>query len=201
MTAVIPPIRTGLFGGAFDPVHKGHLEVVESLIRSRLVGEVWLIPTPVPPHKEEATVSYSHRRKLLELAFHDQIQKETVRICDLEQELPPPNYTLRTVDHLREYHPDHTFFLCVGSDSLATMNRWYRSNELLEKIVPVAAIRPGWSRETISEPVLEKSILVDHKEVEISSTELRKYLGERRAEHLMIPKPVIDYIHRNNLYE
>lgn len=195
-------LRVGIFGGGFDPVHKGHIEVVHSLLASQLMHEVWVMPVESPPHKDRDLVDFNHRFRMLELAFEEEIRQGVVRISDYERFLAAPNYSVQTVRYLIEEFPDHQFFLCLGSDSLATIHLWHKYEELLELITPVVANRPGYDKHPVSEQVLEKAVFIDHTEVQISSTTVRrsKSTGIWSGEHEDLPDPVSEYIEVHNLY-
>ena len=102
-------MRIGLFGGTFDPVHNGHISIVRSFLQSGYIDELWILLTPVPPHKlNKEHVSYEHRKEMLHLAFQD---IDRVRISTIEQTLPKPSYTVQTVTHLAQKYPEDEFLL------------------------------------------------------------------------------------------
>lgn len=189
--------RTGLFGGAFDPVHIGHLSVVESILNSQLVDDVLLLPTPHPPHKKnEDQTSFTHRYRMLEMAFNDY---EHVEVSDLEKQLPAPSYTLQTIKNLQEHHPAKKFFLCLGEDNLATFREWYKYREILKRVSLIVAARPWAGHEQQDDEILEKAIFIEHSEIDISSTDLRETKDEKLIKD-SVPADVFDYIKRHKLY-
>lgn len=186
--------RVGVFGGSFDPVHQGHLHIVHSFLDSGLIDEILITLTPDPPHKKDRTQApYNHRLKMLQLAFSDIHQ---VRISDLEQSLPKPSYTLQTIRYLKSTHPENIYFLCMGEDSLVNFHEWYRYKELLDEVTLLAARRPGYSAHSAAEEILEKTIFVNNRQVDISSTEIRSETVKR----LNLPVEVEEYIRKQNLY-
>ena len=187
--------RTGIFGGSFDPVHTGHLDVVDSFLKSGLIDDLLILPTPHPPHKKEKEQTpFHHRMKMLELAFKD---VENVVISDLEQKLPSPSYTLQTLKHLKKENPDTTFLLCLGEDNLVIFKKWYRSSEILEMTTLIVAERPGFDSSEIPSEILEKTIFVEHKPVKASSTQIRESVTDSGY---ILPKNVADYIDEHGLY-
>lgn len=194
---ITPGLRIGLFGGAFDPVHIGHQRVAESFLRSNLIDELHLLPTAHPPHKEnKRSTSFYHRSQMLKIAFSGY---DRVAVNELENRLPKPSYTLQTIEYLQNAHPENLYYLCIGEDNLASFHQWYRYKSILRKVTLIVAGRPGIDSKSRQTEILERSILMDHEEIEISSTDIRNQetMGEMGN---AVPESVIDYIQRHHLY-
>jgi len=188
--------RIGLFGGSFDPVHNGHIEAVNSFLESGLIDEIWILLTPAPPHKpDQKKTDFEHRYNMLRLAFQE---SENIKISEIEKDLPKPSYTLQTIQHLKTKNPDHTFFLCLGEDSLQYFHKWHKYHDILEECTLLVVDRPGSDHGDVDSYILEKSIFVDHKPMNISSTEIRR--GPNSATIMKLPDDVLNYIQKNNLY-
>ncbi len=188
--------RIGLFGGSFDPVHNGHIEAVGSFLNSNLVDEVWILLTPDPPHKaEQKKTDFKHRYEMLKLAFQE---SDRIKISDVEKELPKPSYTLQTIHHLKFQHPDYTFFLCVGEDSLQSFHKWYKYDEILKECSLMVVDRPGSDHSRVDPEILERTIFVAHQPMDISSTEIRETSDFSSLQDL--PEEVHNYIQKNKLY-
>jgi nicotinate-nucleotide adenylyltransferase len=188
--------RIGLFGGSFDPVHNGHIEAVNSFLESGLIDEIWILLTPAPPHKpDQKKTDFEHRYNMLKLAFQE---SDNIKISNLEKDLPKPSYTLQTILHLKTQHPDKTFFLCLGEDSLQSFHKWHKYDEILEECTLLVVDRPGSDHGDVDSDILEKSIFVDHKSMNISSTEIRR--ASNSSTRMKLPDEVLSYIQKNNLY-
>jgi len=188
--------RIGIFGGSFDPVHNGHISVIKSFLNSNLLDRVSVMLTPYPPHKKsDLQTSYQHRLNMLEIAVKN---LEYVSISDLETRLPQPSYTLQTINYLKEIEPDNLFFLCIGEDSIVNFNKWYHFEEILEKVTLVVAERPGFNKRRADPKILERTIFVEHKPVDISSTEIRE--NESGKNENAVPAEVEMYIQKHSLY-
>ena len=192
-------LRIGIFGGAFDPVHLGHKKIADSFLGSNIIDKLLILPTPASPHKEsESQTEFSHRHEMLKLAFREY---DRIDVSDLESHLPTPSYTLRTIEHLQEKNPLDTFFLCIGEDSLASFHTWWHYRDILSKVPLVVANRPGVDCSGISRDILERAIFVEHDQVDVSSTEIRKKArtgdGTLKA---LVPEAVAMYILKHNLY-
>jgi len=188
--------RIGLFGGSFDPVHNGHIEAVNSFLESGLIDEIWILLTPAPPHKpDQKKTDFEHRYNMLKLAFQE---SDNIKISDIENDLPKPSYTLQTIHHLKTKNPDYTFFLCLGEDSLQYFHKWHKYHDILEECTLLVVDRPGSDHGDVDSYILEKSIFVDHKPMNISSTEIRR--APNTATLMKLPDDVLNYIQKNNLY-
>lgn len=183
--------RVGLFGGAFDPFHKGHLAVVESVMNSNIVDECWIIPTFDPPHRKEPFYPYRHRKKMAELAT---AQINGVIVSNLESHLPTPSYTWKTVEHISSGEPDLHLFLCLGEDSLMSFQNWMNADILLERCSLLVAERPGFKPVDIPENILKKTLFLDHNPVDYSSSEIRGRSQDKWPNPDVLPQAVFEYL-------
>lgn len=182
-------------GGSFDPVHCGHVRIAKSFLKSGLIDELLIVLSPHPPHKQDQKqADFSHRFKMLKLAFHDM---KNVTISDLERNLNKPSYTIQTIDYLQSEHPNTLFYLCVGEDSLRHFDQWHKYREILQKVDLLVAERPGFDQTDVDEEILEHAVFVEHHPYSISSTSVREAGGIVKED---LPNAVADYIEKNNLY-
>ncbi|MDR9366407.1 MAG: nicotinate (nicotinamide) nucleotide adenylyltransferase [Balneolaceae bacterium] len=187
--------RVGIFGGSFDPVHKGHFKITRSFLNSGLIRELLILLTPSPPHKQATDqTDFSHRYEMLKLAFQTEDQ---VRVSDLEKDLPQPSYTLQTIEYLQNRYPDSIFYLCLGEDSLRDFHKWHKYKKILERVTLLVARRPEVDTSSVDPEILEKVIFIDHEPVSVSSTEIRQANGHEMDD---LPPTVADYIKKHNLY-
>lgn len=190
--------RTGVFGGSFDPVHSGHVQLARSFLKSGLIHQLLILLTPDPPHKEkEAQTPYKNRLDMLKIAFSE--MEQTI-VSDLERELPAPSYTLQTIRHLQTQEPKTLYYLCMGGDSLVDFHRWYKYEEILKAVPLLVAERPGYSITDVDPGILESVVFVDHEPVEESSTEIRNKWISATDSEVNLPQRVAAYIDDHNLY-
>lgn len=111
------PIRTGIFGGSFNPIHLGHLSLANFLCEEELVDELWFLITPQNPFKQQQTLLDNHLRlKMVEKAIAGYPR---FKASDFEFTLPRPSYTITTLNRLSESYPDREFILIIGADNWA----------------------------------------------------------------------------------
>lgn len=177
--------RIGCFGGTFDPVHVGHLELAKRVMKTFKLDEIWFIPTKDTPLKDRTCTPFSVRLNMLKIACKPY---RKFKICTIENELPIPSYTIETVKELKRRHPNTQFYWIVGDDQVAQFNNWKSIDELLEMIQFIAVNR---NQVEISDKRLWQLSDLNRKE---SSTRVRQ--GYFRD----CPKGVRNYILKNELY-
>lgn len=180
----------GIFGGSFNPVHNGHIELAKALVRTGIVDSVWLTLSPLNPLKAhpEELVSDSARLDMLRLATEG---VPGLNVCDIELSLPRPSYTINTLRTLSEKYPDTKFRLIIGSDNMLIFDRWKDHEEIMRRFTPIVYPRPGYPYEdTVDLPVYD-----------ISSTFIRQQIRSGGTVDTLLPPEVINYIRRHGLYQ
>ncbi|MTI86661.1 MAG: nicotinate (nicotinamide) nucleotide adenylyltransferase [Balneolaceae bacterium] len=191
--------RIGLFGGTFDPVHKGHESIADSFLNSEYIDELWVLLTPFPPHKKEQNhAPYKFRLQMLKAVFS---AKQNIRISTVENQLPKPSFSVQTIRHLKKNYPENNFLYCMGEDSLAQFNQWKFYQEILEECELLVAHRPGSHHDDVEQKILEKTHFVDHVPLAISSTEVKEAItrGEASIKE-KLDKQVCSIIDKEQLY-
>lgn len=189
--------KIGLFGGTFDPIHNGHIQICESFLRSGYIDELWILPAVIPPQKENSVIAtFEQRLAMLNMVFESH---EHIRVLDIENSLPKPNYTIQTVRYFKKEQPNTDFMLCIGADSLKSMHTWHRYKELLQEIDLLVVSRPGMDTNKVEDIDPLKIRFVKHSDTTISSSEIRNALSKRRTTE-DIPTEVLNYILQNDLY-
>lgn len=191
--------RIGLFGGTFDPVHNGHTSLARSFLASKKIDELWILLTPFPPHKQgnEHTL-YQQRLDMLDLAFGSY---EQVSILTIENELPKPSFTYRTIEFLKREKPEYEYLYCLGEDSLASFNSWKYPERILDQVSLLVAQRPGTDHSHVENTILNKAFFVQHEPLAISSSVVKERLMADESISGLVDPKVETYIRSNRLYD
>ena len=144
-------MNLALFGGTFDPIHRGHLKVARAAAQRFGLKQVWFVPADIPPHKQKAPImSYYHRFAMVALALAGEKDflpslLEAPPIENLTAERRP-SYSLDTVRRAKKLlgKSDHLYFL-IGMDAFADIAKWHEPVALLKECDFVVAARPGYS--------------------------------------------------------
>ncbi len=183
----------GVLGGAFDPVHLGHLTIAQSALEQFDLDKILFVPTFVPPgsHKVIHT-SFEHRCSMIKLAISDQAKCELSRI---EAELEPPTYTVKMLEKLKQQNPEASFTMLMGADSLAQIESWYQPDRIFKLAKVAVAGRSGHTHQS-----QYPFVRLDMPEINVSATELRNSIRAGRSVRFLVPDAVIAYIESHRLY-
>ena len=191
-------MRIGIYGGSFNPIHRGHTELAASIVRQGLVDELWLLVSPLNPLKRDAAsdiAEYEHRLNMALLATEG---IEGVKVSDFERHLPIPSYTITTLGELRNAYPEHEFVLVIGADNWERFPRWCHAQEIIDTYSILIYRRPGCEMdETLLPPSVQ---VVDTPLYDISSTEIRESVKKGRMPLKWVDRKVATYIRVHHLY-
>lgn len=189
--------RTALFFGSFNPIHVGHLIIANTMLQQDGIDEVWLVPSPQNPLKERSSLLADHHRlQMVRSAIDDNYR---LRACDIEMHLPIPSYTVVTLAALGEKYPDREFCLIMGSDNLATFERWRNYEYILEHYRLYVYPRPGSEHCPLrNHPSVT---MVDVPMMDISSSYIRAQIAAGRDVRYLLTEPVYKYLTEMHFYE
>lgn len=198
----------GIYGGSFDPIHLGHLNLATEMMEAHNLDEVWFCPVACSPHKSrKAPVSSEHRLNMLRLAIEEEPR---FSISEIEIERDGLSYTVDTLKELvasqaGKEDPD-TFALIIGEDSAENFHRWHQPEEIVKLAKLLVGSRPdsekkegGFQGDSSVVEALEKG-LTKTRVMEISSKDIRKRLLNKKYCYHLVPGKVMDYINTNHLY-
>lgn len=190
-------MKIGLYFGSFNPVHNGHLIIASHLADFTDLDRIWFVVSPQNPFKEKnALLNERHRKHLIDLAIEGE---KKLRSSSIEFNLPIPSYTIDTLTYLHEKHPKDEFSVIVGSDSFQNIEKWKNSAVLLKNHTIYIYERPGFPVE--KEKLSEKKILLNAPLLDISSTQIRKLIEEKKSIRYLVPDIVMQEIENQQYYQ
>lgn len=203
-------MKIGLFGGTFNPPHKGHERLLAHFCEKLQFDKVFVVPDKRPVHKicDDLALD-SERLEMCRLAFSD--PKYEVSSMEIDRE--SDSYTVYTVRALRERYPDAEVYLIIGSDMFLSFHKWYKCRELLETCTLCVASRETevdintlrsyafsqfrvYIRETTGEHILLSPV----EPFEVSSSELRARIANGEDISAYLSPQVENYIKEKKLY-
>lgn len=223
-------MNVAIFGGTFDPIHRGHLAVASAARQRFDLKRIYFVPADIPPHKQKARFSpFHHRYAMVALA----VQGENEFLPSLmeapgEEALRPPSFSIETVRRFRSFLPrsDRLFFL-IGIDAFLDIAKWREPEALLRETEFIVAARPGFSLADVANALPESlrpaqevakpfrkqpatgdvvlggvtlHLLADTHE-NVSATQVRAAAAAGRATARWLPDSVAEYIRKTHLYK
>ncbi len=205
MTEEKAPLRVGIYGGTFAPIHNGHVQAAKLFMEQMRLDILIVIPAGIPPHKQVDFVDDPvHRLRMCELAFAG---IDGVIVSDMEIRRKGKSYTVDTIRELSA--PDRRLLLLCGTDMVLSFDKWREYKEILSLCYPVYIRREG---DSFLEKLIVEKLAQYYKEtgkmfrrligdpIELSSTEIRKKVGMGEDISSLVPPTVANYIAENGLY-
>lgn len=180
-----------LFGGSFDPPHIGHAAVASAVLRARLADEVWFVPCGAHPFGRSLSPA-EHRVAMTQL-----IVQPGTAVCTFETDKTEPSYSVDTLATLSALHPQRTFSWLMGSDQLHAFDEWKDFERLLATWRVYVYPRKGYPLEPLYQGMTP---LVSMREIDVSSTIVRKRLEAGEEAGSAIEREVAAYIGSHRLY-
>ena len=220
-------MNIGLFGGTFDPVHKGHLAVARAAAARFQLGKVYFIPASLPPHRQEEPITpFHHRYAMLALATAG----EKRFLPSLAEAPSDQNHLSFTIDTVRRFKQaagksDRLFFI-IGIDAFLQVASWHRAEDLLRAIDFIVVSRPGFSMADVADalpksmrptPAVVKAFrkspakgtlalggttihILDEVKFPVSATEVRRATSSGKSLARLVEPLVAEYIKKMGLY-
>ncbi|WP_428741769.1 nicotinate (nicotinamide) nucleotide adenylyltransferase [Tenacibaculum sp.] len=192
-------MKVGLFFGSFNPIHVGHLVIANHIAEYSDLDQVWFVVTPHSPFKKKSTLLDNYQR--LEMVYRATKDYTKLNPCDIEFNLPQPNYTINTLTYLQEKYPTHEFALIMGEDNLKSFHKW-KNYELILKNHHIY-VYPRVSENTIETQFdgHKKIHPINAPIMELSSTFIRKSIKQGKNVQPMLPQHVWEYLDEMNFYK
>ena len=223
-------MNVAIFGGTFDPIHRGHLAIARAAAETHRLGRIYFVPADIPPHKQRRAITpFFHRYAMVALAT--QAEKNffpSLLEAPGEEVLRAPSYSIETVRRLRRLLPksDKLYFL-IGIDAFMDIGKWHQAEALLREVEFIVASRPGFSlsdvaqalpeamrpKEAISRAFKKEAVrgeiaiggavihLLPGLKEAASATEIRKAAEQGRSLARWLPEAVAEYVRKMHLYQ
>ena len=189
-------IKTGIYGGSFNPIHNGHIALAKAFLRQAALDEVWFVVSPQNPFKvNDHLLDDRWRLRLTKAA----LQEETrLMASDYEFHLPKPSYMWHTLQSMSREYPDREFTLLIGGDNWTTFHRWYHADDILSHYSLAVYPRKDNPIDTATLPPNVQ--LINAELLDISSTEVRHRITKGQDISHLVPPRVAELITKNHLY-
>lgn len=189
-------MKVALFFGSFNPIHIGHLILANYILENSDADELWFVVSPQNPLKSKKTLLHDHDRyDMVEMAIKNYPK---MRACDVEFAMPRPSYTIDTLAYLHEKFPQHQFSIIMGEDNLVSLPKWKNYENLVENHRIIVYPRVF---EQEGEAYIHHNIQkINAPIIELSSTEIRKMIKDKKNIRPMLPPEVYEYIDKMGFY-
>ena len=193
----------GVFGGSFNPIHKGHLAMAKCALDAFALEKMLLLPTGNPPHKHEGLAGKLDRMEMVRLAAQEDPRLEA---CDLEVTREGVIYTVDTLHALKRELPGSRLYYLIGADTLLDLHTWRRVDEVLTLCSFIVCGRPGYRQKEVISCMANMRqsgadmCWLDMPPVDISATMVRALAAQKRPLEDAVTGPVAAYIRSRGLY-
>lgn len=180
-------MKIAIFGGSFDPIHKGHISIAKETINELKLDKIFFVPAFISPFKNKSVRSSEDRLNMIKLVL-----EEKMEVSDFELKRKSTSYTFETVKYFKQKYPNDELFLIIGSDNLPKLNKW-KNIDFIEQNIQIVVAKRSKNFNKINAKKYN-AIILKNKIFEQSST---KY---RSGNLSLVEKAVQDYIGKHNLY-
>lgn len=201
----------GLFGGTFNPVHNGHLQLAQQLLDAYAFQQIDFVPCHLPVHRDLPQVSAEQRKKMLELAIQPY---QSFQLNSLELERGGSSYTFDTLCEMKSRQPDSVLCWLMGLDSFNSLSSWKKPQGILELAHLIVCSRPGveinkqqWASHFLADGdslhrySAGKIAFFNMSPSQCSSTQIRQQLKNAESVTDCLAQPVLNFIMQNHFYE
>ncbi len=198
-------MRIGIFGGTFNPPHKGHMLIAQSALDEAELSKIIFVPCGNPPHKDDTDIADAkHRFNMVKLAISG---NPFFDISDIEVRASSPSYTAKLLESLEALYPDNTLCFIMGADSLFQMEEWYHPELIFKRAEIIVALRGGYDNSKITDTIRDykqkynaRIRTLNMPEIELSASSVRERLKKGENVQDMLSGSVVQYIEKNGIY-
>jgi len=191
--------KIGLYPGTFNPIHNGHITLVNYFINNTELDEVWVVLTPQNPFKKSNDlIKDNYRLEMANKVFNHLIN---IKVSNIEFQLEKPNYTIDTINRLLEDYPKNQFTLLIGEDNLANFHQWKDYSKILDLVN--IFVYPRIKMIDIDQEIINNARIkiLNAPKIKVSSEEIREKMKQGNDIQGYLPKEVYKYIIEKKLYK
>ena len=203
-------MKIGIFGGPFNPPHKGHVRMIDKMTEELELDKVLIIPNKLPTHKRcDDLADNRDRIAMCKIAF----KNPKYEISTIEMDRETDSYTIYTIEQLRKKYPNDDLYLIIGSDMFLIFHKWYKHKEILDQCTLCVASRNtdeniqslrsyAFDKLGVYMPKLDgKNIHISLLDAyEVSSSEIRERIATERSLYGIVDPEIIEYMESHKLY-
>ena len=187
----MPKLKVVLFGGAFDPVHNGHLQVANTTLTMLPIDQVWFVPSGVPPLKDNVMFSFEERLKFLKEVIKDRPQ---FFVYEDDFQKNDRSYTIYLIQKLYSQFPEYKFSFLIGADNVMNLKSWYEYKKLLELIDFIVIDRDTDDhKEWQLLDYFHKLTFIKMPLYNVSSSKIREMIRDGKSVNKLIPKEICQF--------
>ena len=188
-------MNIGLYFGAFNPIHDGHLQVANYAVNNSDLDKVWLVLTPQSPHKIDSTlIDFNHRYKMLEIVCK---KHKNILPSDIEKNLPKPSYSVSTLNYLKKENDINNYSLIIGDDNIKKLTTWKQYSEIIKNHKIYVYPRNNYKEK--SKLTHENIYYLNAPIINVSASNIRKNILNKKTDNLKIDSKVLSYLINNNI--
>lgn len=185
-------IKTGIYGGSFNPIHNAHIALARQIMERAQLDEIWFVVSPQNPLKASGTLLDDSLR--LDMVRRAVAPYGGLVASDYEFHMPRPSYMWHTLQSMERSYADRQFTLIIGADNWTCFDRWYHASDIVARYPIVIYPREGCTIDTATLPPAVR--LVDTPLYNLSSTEIRDDVRAGRDIGHKVPACIADDVRR-----
>ncbi len=188
-------MNIGLYFGAFNPIHDGHLQVANYAVNNSNLDKVWLVLSPQGPHKIDSTlIDFNHRYKMLEIVCK---KYKNILPSDIEKNLPKPSYSISTLNYLKKENDINNYSLIIGDDNIKKLTTWKQYSEIIKNHKIYVYPRNNYKEKY--KLTHENIYYLNAPIINVSATNIRRNILNKKTDNLKIDSRVLSYLINNNI--
>ena len=191
-------LKIGLYFGSYNPIDIGHMAIANYMVEYTNIDQLWFVVSPQNPHKNKANLLDDYQR--LEMVHRAIEGDNRLRVSNIEFNMPKPSYTVDTLAYLTDEYPNYHFRIIIGSDNLENFHKWKNYKTIIENYGLIVYPRPGFDKSGVD---IQQNITIAEGVplMEISSSFIRKSIGEGKDIRHFLPAKTWEYLDEMNFYK